>query len=346
VASPEYSISALGLAATAGVQEQGSSSAGASDQPSMPSTAMRCTTLLVELALQLWSLLFDASIVGDQDCPASWMLSRDSTSHKLCDSLSGMLIEMDACVSTFLRSQFGNNTAQQAFPEKGDAVRVALQLASLVPAVPWNRFREAKVWDAPELSLYKKLAALAVQMCAHPLLRVVCMLALVGLLTEHQRQGVVALLGGVCSSSCVASASGSVTAGSMAEEAQRQSSLLIPEPASVAATRKQHNTSLSHLAVVTLWTQWGYLPDPREQIKSITALLLSSFGAEQLPAMARIQEYLMAQHADDTSSFEYFGIPMAATGCYLQPSFKDTYLGWMQATLLKIISEVLTQHGP
>jgi hypothetical protein len=275
------------------------------------------------------------------------MVSIDSTARKLCDSLSGVLSEIDACVSTFIRFQFDNNTAQQRLPERKDVVRVALQLASLAPAVPLSRFRAATGCDTLAFLMfktYRKLAALPILMCAHPLLRVVCMLALMGLLTEHQRQGVVALLGGVCSSSCPG---GDVAeSSSMAVGAQQQSSLLIPEPASLSAIRQQHNLSLSQLAVFMLWTQRSQLPDPPQQIKLITRHLLLAYGAQRLPSIARIQDYLMVQDLDDRNPLEYLGVPMASIDCWQQPSFKDTYLGWMQATLLKIIQEVLSQHGP
>jgi hypothetical protein len=220
-------------------------------------------------------------------------------------------------------------------------------LAALTPAVPWERVKEATSWDNlafTKVRAYGKFAVLQIQLCAHPLLRVVSMLAGVGRLTEQQKQGVLALLGGVLRTENSNSTSEHAVVDSRsASEPPHQLSLLLPEPTLVSALRQQHGVSLAQLAVFVLWTQRKRLHEPDQQIRSITDHLLWAFGAEQLPSIALIKDYLCVQDLGDRTPFEYLGIPVAAVELWQQPSFKDTYLSWMQATLLKIINEVLSK---
>jgi hypothetical protein len=316
---------------------------------------MHTTSLIFELAVQLWHLLGNPSIVGDKAYPAAWLPSIDGSSRLLCDVLSGMVQEIDTAVTsliTFLHDS-GSFSQQAIQTDSEDAAaaaaadRLALMLAALTPAVPWQRIKEATSWDNlafTEVRAYAKFAALQVQLCAHPLLRVVSMLASVGLLTEQHQQGVVALLGG-----------GGPRAGSnntndhtaddsrSASGPSRQYSLLIPEPAVVSAHRNQHGISLAQLAVFVLWNQRKRLPEPDQQIRTITEHLLWAFGVDQLPSIARIKDYLMVQDLDCRTPFEYLDIPVAAVELWQQPSFKDTYLSWMQATLQGIVDEVLSE---
>jgi hypothetical protein len=233
--------------------------------------------------------------------------------------------------------KFHENAAQVPRAIEGQqhqAVQAALVLASLVPAVPCDK----DAWKGANEDL---LATWQFHLCANPLIRVVCMLGLTGLLSEQQKQGVVALLGGSTTGSTGSAEDSSSCA---YEHLSVRSALLLPEPASIAQPRQNHGISLADLSSALLWVEHQRLSDPERQLRSITKHLLLAFGADQLPSIARIMGYLWVQDLDDRTPFEVLGIPVAAIELWQQPSFRDTYLSWMQATLLKVIGDVLSQH--
>jgi hypothetical protein len=249
-------------------------------------------------------------------------------------------------------------TGQQRHVSTDDAVQMALQLAALSPDVSWDGLLRAlrpSLWQYDgDLTLHMKNLFSFMQV--RPYLRVVAMLAIAGRLTECQKQVVVALLGGVPEISAAVTVSNCSAGGTSTSGTAAAITLPIPEPASIAAARERGGFTRQEIAMAFLSCFWvprdssstGQQSECRAQLRSVPDHLLLAFGAAQLPWMALMQEVNRA-HATDT--------PAEASRCTEMQEFKERvlkavdalkgvsreYAQWMNASLMAIIKEVLSQ---
>jgi hypothetical protein len=164
-------------------------------------------------------------------------------------------------------------------------------------------------------------------------LRVVALLAIVGTLSEQHKQGVAALLGGEPHSS------------------SSSSSLPLPEPAGVAAVRMEHSLALQDLAIRCLWGDTKMSDQEQEchelaQLCSVPDHLLMAFGADQLPWLAIMQQSSKpAATQDSQKADEYLQLRERAARAtqVFSGAVGSEYVSWMNASLMKIINEVLSQ---
>jgi hypothetical protein len=175
-----------------------------------------------------------------------------------------------------------------------------------------------------------KLAQLQSQVCSVPLLRTTCMLSLAGQLTQGQTQGIVSLLGGICSSSMPDHSNSSTSCSNSSSLA-----LLLPEPASLSELRHKHGISLGELAVAMLWFDPNGGP-------SMATQLLAVFGPDQLPSIAHLAEVFAQGDPDEPVHYEQ--LQMQPILWEVVTEFAEPYYNWVQATLLKVIDEVLGLH--
>jgi hypothetical protein len=287
---------------------------------------LHCPTLVCELTLKLWSLYADKAIVGGTSRPASWLPDAERCGQDVYRALVSMLHRLDHCVATFITMQHDNPSADNGNDGRRTVARL---LASLTPAVPW-------ACNAFQILSDEHRAALRLQLCSIPLIRVVCMLSSVGLLTKEQEQGVVALLGGTPRQ---ADASGSSTSIGSASES---SFFLLPEPASVVEARERRGLSLADVFDWLLWFEVAKLPDSKWAAETLTDELLWAFRTEQLPVIACAKEEFQA-HKGSSRLYEKLVVRLYEPLTTFWRESTDTYLCWMQATLLSIISEVLSR---
>jgi hypothetical protein len=283
---------------------------------------LHCPTFICELALKLWSLYADKVIVGETRAPASWLPGAEACGQEICRALIRMLHRLDYVVLFFTRMQHED---QGVYDSYEDMCAAAYMLASLTPAVPWAS-------DAFHILSDQHRAALQLQLCSVPLIRVVCMLSVVGLLPQQQEQGVVELLGGT------PRGAGLSTSSTSKGHTSQSSFFLLPEPESIAQARQQHGVSLANLLEVLLFVECDKV-GAHWQASSLAHQLVWAFGAGQLPSIASISQRLQG------TGEAAIHIPQAAIDCWQQPSVRDTYLSWMQASLRVVIDDVLSQHA-
>jgi hypothetical protein len=161
------------------------------------------------------------------------------------------------------------------------------------------------------------------------------MLATVGLLTEEQRQAVVALLGGV--TSCRSTTTNSTITNSTTTTGSTTTfcSTLLPEPADLVEWRQQGSISLAELSVALLLWPSAYTTEAGAL--SAATQLVMAFGAEQLPLVAAVAS---AKQQQDLPL-----LPKATVDTLADSTLSDTYFSWVQACLLSIINDVLRQAG-
>jgi hypothetical protein len=235
----------------------------------------------------------------------------------------------------------------------------ALQLASLVPRVSWDHLTAPVAHiSAEERQDFLGICIYLVQKTTALLLRVVSMLAIVGLLPEHQKQGVVALLGGVPTSSSTSnsdSASTSSTSGT-------SSFLPHPEPPSLADARQQAGVTLLDMGFRMLWTDAPGSEDDKEQryaaarCQSLARHLASAFGAHQIPWLATVQRaskiesqgLQVEQDPEEVTRLQHYRDRAKMVDVLLEQgdgTMASEYSGWVQACLYRVIDEVLSQSG-
>jgi hypothetical protein len=199
----------------------------------------------------------------------------------------------------------------------------ALQLAALLPQMPWADLRSAVMKNGPHVNPAAKQALdrLGLYMCTAPLLRVVCMLAMLGQLSEAQVQGVVSLIEGH-------------PAGSS------KTTFPLEEPPSLAEYREQHNITLADLSRAVLWDSRVVQLYAEHHIKPVAEHLVLAFGAQQLQMIATV----IAELPRRTHSLVSITPEAEVMECLEGPQ-GDVYMGWVQACLLKVINEVLDAVG-
>jgi hypothetical protein len=252
---------------------------------------------------------------------------------------------------------------------RGRDIRRALQLAAVVPCVPWQRIAAvracASAWEDENMQYDWDL--LRGHVCGTPLLRAVCMLASVGLVTDEQKQGVVALLGGVpiCSSgstkqhvagiakealhtdgtshSTCKDSSDSTTA---AAASSSSTGLLLQEPASLVELRRQHDIRLAQLGVAMLWYDERLVMKSTmsASVSEVAEQLLSTINPAQLPSIAHVSSTLSAAEEDALVPDKEVGLSRGISDLWYTGDLADIYLSWVQETLLKIIDDVLAKN--
>jgi hypothetical protein len=168
------------------------------------------------------------------------------------------------------------------------------------------------------------------------------MLASVGLLSEQHKQGVVALLGGELGSTCL----DSNRCDSSPATSTSTPALLIQEPASLLHLREQHNIGLSELAVPLVWFDHSQRQDDTDWMPALelTKDLLSVFSPTQLPAIAHLNSTLSAAGSEASIEPEQVALREGMWELWEDSPLADIYLSWVQATLLKIIDNVLSRQ--
>jgi hypothetical protein len=343
---------AAALESTAGIARQpsvASTAASTSGQISSSSSRVRgatrqghiyLTNTAMDVAIRLYSLTADPEIVGvGGSRPASWLSSTSVLMQTSLNLLTAIPCVLDGIICNFI----DRNLRSTAKPRPGSSsssstggsalsdavVQEALQLAALLPHTPWAEFKAAALQNAAHLSPDAKetLEQLGLYMCTAPLLRVVSMLALLGKLSEGQKQGVVALLEGFDNDCSTAASTG-------------RASLPVEEPAALAEHRQEHGITLVMLSTAVLWDIQVAQLYAKHKVKSVTGHLVLAFGAQQLRMIATVDAAL-AKHASPNTTMA----PEAEVSELLEGPLGDVYLGWVQASLLKVISEVLHQAG-
>jgi hypothetical protein len=283
-------------------------------------------SIVVELTRQLWALLGDSDISGSAPNPASWLPERDEMVSGSARALTSMATSTEVALDKFLQSLSSNPTEEQ----RKQAARQAMQLAALVPTVPGLYLKEALLQlyniDSNEHVIPATILELQTHLCVMLPLRAICALAITGCLTEQQRHGLVVMLGG------------GVGVGTSSGASNQPAASLVLEPPNLASYRETEGISLMHMSVCLFWYETQLLAEPLKQLRVITKHMSRAFGAEQLPVVPHLQQ-MAAAHAKKAVTD-----PFLLPGPWRQSSVRDTYLGWVQASLLKVISDVLGQQ--
>jgi hypothetical protein len=125
------------------------------------------------------------------------------------------------------------------------------------------------------------------------------------------------------------------------------------EPFSLAALRQEVSITLEELSVAFLDEVVHQPSRHTGQFASITTHLLRVFGADQLPAIQ--QAYAAAADAASNFEGEQHGSASLSQGQqqrevvlqkWRQGPLRLAYLEWVQASLLKVISDVLSPPVP
>jgi hypothetical protein len=111
--------------------------------------------------------------------------------------------------------------------------------------------------------------------------------------------------------------------------------LLIEEPTSLVQQRQALGISLEELAMVMLQLYAQDQPYHKEdRYISILHALVTAFDYRQLPSITRAQQSKPGSWSE--------GVPPELQKAWHEGPLRDTYLTWVQSTLLKIINEVLS----
>jgi hypothetical protein len=244
-------------------------------------------------------------------------------------------------------------------PSQAD-LQAALRLASLSSTVPWDQIDDAahnsriwnktSNWTEADSKFVTQLFVVQCQLCAIPLLRDVCMLAIVGRVDVSQKQGVLALLGGVLGEGDASIASDA--------SSHVASSLPLPEPAELAEFRQEHSLSLADMSLALVcYDSSGKAGidsddsdddedgDSWDQASSLIKHLLAVFTREQLPCIAHMHNVLEAAGLEGNITDEELGVRSDMYDLWSEDDISDIYLSWVQASLLKVIREVLHEAG-
>jgi hypothetical protein len=167
------------------------------------------------------------------------------------------------------------------------------------------------------------------------------MLGQVGCLADRHKQGIVALLGMVplCHADTTPPQSSS-TVSSLTRRDFSSECLLLAEPPDLHEVRQKAGTTLVDLSAALFFSPDGFGPEEEADAQAIFALaklVIAVFGAEHLPAAVAIAEL----QQEEWSYWKRTGL--CAMQRLSQTPGWDTYLSWVQATLLHVIDEVLNQ---
>jgi hypothetical protein len=295
---------------------------------------------VIELQHKLFEVLTEPAIIATPTGDiAAWLPGGTQLIYRSLQFVIGMVSPIDYSITLYLyhNTHTLQPTAQSQRGTPGEAQGVgigspdpdlplrpaqqAVQLAALV--CQWPQL----VWDYPGWE-----GTLSIVMA----LRAVCMLAVAGLLTGQQKQGVVALLGGVPGDST-------------------NSSSPIPrppllEPFSLAALRQEGGISLAELSVAFLDEVVHQPPGHTNQFASIIVHLLLIFGAQQLPAIQQAFAAVADSPADKQQGSAYLGqgqrLREVVSQKWEQGPLRVAYLEWVQASLLRVIEDVLSPPRP
>jgi hypothetical protein len=251
--------------------------------------------------------------------------------------------DSDAGLTT--TGQHGRGSVQAALDR-------ALQLASLVPRVPWDHLTATVAHiSADEHQDFLGICMYLVDRTAVLLLRVVTMLVCARLVPEQHKQGVVALMGGVPSGS--GSASNTSRSG-------KSNFLPLPEPSSLAEARQQAGVTLQDLSYLFLLVDVLTSKDDGEQrsaaprCPSLARHLALAFGVHQIPWLASVQQASqpgsqgLQQDSEEDSGLKQLNDSAATAGAWLaqgDSTMATEYTSWVQACLYRIIDEALIQSG-
>jgi hypothetical protein len=170
-------------------------------------------------------------------------------------------------------------------------------------------------------------------MCVRQLLRAICVLAVAGGLTDKQKQGVVVLMEGVCYDEDGATV---ITASGL------HGHLLLEEPPQLKQDRAAAGLSLADVLRVVLWIQDPDLSSqPGCEAGALPTQLFQAFGEDQLPGVAAVHSIISSASPEEQAARRM--VP-SASKWFERHGTMDAYLSWVQATLLQVINEVLSQH--
>jgi hypothetical protein len=302
------------------------------------------TGVVLDLATRLYTLVADPELVGvGAKGPAAWLFPTSfllATSLQLLEAVPCFMDSViDAFIEKYLRLLVGRASSCNSSSSGGDqrsgsastatraardaALPEALQLSALLPQVPWADLKAAVMENGPHVTSAAKqtLDQLGLYMCTVPLLRAVCMLAMLGQLSQAQTLGVVSVLEGP-------------PAGS------NKASFPLEEPQSLAEHRQQHNITLADLSTAVLFDTRVRQLSAKHKTRDVAEHLVLALNREQLPMVATVTAAL-SKHAGPVATVK----PEAEVMECLEGPLGDVYLGWVQACLLKVINEVLDAAG-
>jgi hypothetical protein len=143
---------------------------------------------------------------------------------------------------------------------------------------------------------------------------------------------------GVTTTTDTTNATGISQSSSSSSSSSMAASLLIEEPSSLAQQRQALGVSLEELAMVMLKLCAQDQPDYQEdRYVSILNNLVAAFDHRQLPSITRAQQSRRQSWSN--------GVPPRLQKAWHEGELRDTYLTWVQNTLLKIINGVLSEAG-
>jgi hypothetical protein len=223
----------------------------------------------------------------------------------------------------------------------GQDTLLARQLTSLTPQLPWYMLSKAAARCVRSSDGWSTLSALQAQMCGLPLVRVVCMLAMAGRLSLQHEQGVVALIGGVPyttnTNDTLDGNNNNSTSSDASATRPTSELLLLQEPAYLLKSRHEDGITLAKLATYMLGL------DSDQQVLGTTRHLLSAFGDQQLPVLAAYYNTVTQLWTQGVSLYDYPWMRPVLPSRWRQGLLREVYLRWVQASLLKVIREVLNQ---
>jgi hypothetical protein len=258
-----------------------------------------------------------------------------------CSTLQELILSADEAVSLFITNLGSHSNTRFSGQSQGAAgVQKALHVASVVPCVNWDSVKAAAAQTAAwaDAEIRKKVTALHLFASTIPSLRTVAMLAMVGALTEQQKQGVVALLGERSSGCSNVGASDNASTTSATGSTNNSSSMVLEEPAELVSMRAKDGTTLADLFQALLFTLFKQVPEYTSQVSSCVVHMRQAFSSVQLPLLATLTA---ATRSPATLQNEDLNTP-AFIKLSTAASSKEIYLSWVHATCLTIINDVLS----
>jgi hypothetical protein len=338
-----------------------------SDDLSRHQGVLSVTDLSFKLVIHSWEL-FCPDICGTATRPAAWLPRTDWYLRQTIDMLAKLVATLDDAVRhcteglcpsrDWRRLIFEGPQRPDASQDNAQLRQLALQLAALVSHTPWQSLRAAAGqttgWAHLDGYTLKVLPMLQLLMCAYPLLRVVCMLAIAGFLSDQQKQGVVALLVGPPNTSTSISTSistSSLTASSISSVSSTQgrvpptpdSVLPVEEPAELQTRRAQQGIPLLHMFHALLELGTRTLFDGEQHYEFMMRHLLLAFGHEQLPTVFMLYTQMLPLPGEDRAVAP--AVVKAWDFINDSDGVRDIYLGWLQASLLRVIDDVVLSQS-
>jgi hypothetical protein len=321
----------------------------------------------MEVTVHLWGVLGDRSMWEPLCRLPDWRYPAHHYLTSSCDALLSMLDRVQGMVHSSIGSFSSISRAAVVsgdgstdgvglvstgpFLEKmawGCAVHQALDLISLIPHVDWGHLKTPGVMAAALRHSSSELKTKVLTILGSLELRtsnftndstmdVLCctvVSARAGWVTEGYKQRIVALLGGVNSSSSTP----------VACDTSASSCLPSPMPAILTELMDAEALTLADLFIALLRLYWERLfCENRPLVSAFTAQLVHLFGSAQLPHLSALLVPSDPRQQDSQPMVAAYKLPMtpAFSRLWMPGPFRDAYLTWVQASCLSVLDHAL-----